>query len=130
MEFRPRAASFYARRLSISTNHVARNQKFGLLTFHTRGQISKAVAISNGFFFCAKQQTLKGSLDQTAMKTQSKVERSSVFLFHKKINHQHNFGCWGWRGCFGQGIKWDFCLGLNFGVDYLPPMISKCSCPT
>ena len=45
------------KRLSISTNHIARNQQFGSLTLHNGGQNPKAVALQNAhmaIFFLTK----------------------------------------------------------------------------
>jgi hypothetical protein len=38
------------KKLSISTNMIARNQEFDLSTLHTRGQSSKAAVLQNACF--------------------------------------------------------------------------------
>jgi hypothetical protein len=49
------------------------------------------------------------------METQIVVERLLVF-FPIKNQLLTRFWLLDWRGCFGQGIKWDAPLGLNFGL--------------
>ena len=52
------------------------------------------------------------------METQIMVERPSGF-FHEKnqpLTRSSFRRLLDWRGCFGQGIKWDAPLDLDFGL--------------
>jgi hypothetical protein len=75
-----RGVLHYGQRL-ISTNHIARNQEFGLSTLHTRGQSPKPFVIT----FWRRRRTLEGSLSRMGMETQTMVERPSVFFIQKSI---------------------------------------------
>jgi hypothetical protein len=50
------------------------------------------------------------------METQTMVERPSFFF----IKNHSLTKSWplNWRGCFGQGIKWDAPLGLDFELGF------------
>jgi hypothetical protein len=49
------------------------------------------------------------------METQTMVERPSKFFIKKNQSLARSWPL-DWRGCFGQGIKWDAPLGLDFGL--------------
>jgi hypothetical protein len=70
-------------RPSISTNQIARNHEFSLLTFHIG---AKAVALQNAYMATLLDQGVslsKESLGRTGMETETMVERPSI-SFHKK----------------------------------------------
>jgi hypothetical protein len=100
-------------RPSISTNHIARNQEFGLSTLHTMVKVQRPSQFQM-ITFWRRRRTLEGSLGRKGMETQSMVERPSVFSL--KIWSLTRSWPLDWRGYFEQGIKWDAPLGLDFGL--------------
>jgi len=67
---------------------MTRNQEFGLSTLHSRGQSPKVVVPHGNTFwlkFWPKQCTLKGSLGEGGLETQTMVERPSIFFIENKI---------------------------------------------
>jgi hypothetical protein len=71
-------------RSSISTNHIARNQEFGLSTLHTMAKVQRPLQFKM-ITFGRRRRTLKGSLGRTGMETQTMVKRPSVFFIKKSI---------------------------------------------
>ena len=67
--------------------------------------------------FWRRRHTLKGSLGQTGIETQTMVERLSSY-FQKKNQSLTRSWPLNWRGCFGQGVEWDAPLGLDFGLAF------------
>jgi hypothetical protein len=89
----------------IPTNHVARNQEFGLSTLHTKVKVQRPSHFKM-LTFWRRQRTLEGSLGWTGMETQTMVKRPPVFI---SLKNQSLTRSWplDWRGCFEQGIKWN-----------------------
>ena len=63
----------------VSTNHIARNQEFGLSTLHTRARVQKSSQFKM-ITFLYRQRTLEGSLGWTGMETQTMVKRPLDFF--------------------------------------------------
>jgi hypothetical protein len=100
-------------RPSIPTNHIARNQEFGLSTLHTMAKVQRPSQFKI-ITFWRRRWTLEGSLAWTWMETQTMVERLLIFFIKKSIINK--ILVLDWRGYFEQGIKWDAPLSLDFGL--------------
>ena len=74
----------------ISTNHIARDQEFGISTLHTKVKVQRLSQFKM-ITFLRRGWTLEGSLGWMGMETKTMVERSSIF-FHKIINRWQNLG--------------------------------------
>ena len=66
-----RGASHYGRRsrgCRFCTNHIARNQEFGLSTLHTKDKVQKGCRNLKCLLFDKRRWTLEGSLGRTGMR--------------------------------------------------------------
>ena len=93
---------------------MARNQEFGLSPLHTKAQSPKVVANCHVYFLKkAKDSRRRFGSDGNG---NPKHGREAVNVF--SIKNQSLTRSWplDWRGCFGQGMKWDAHLGLDFGL--------------
>jgi hypothetical protein len=123
-------------RPSISTNLVARNQEFSLSTLHTKGESPKpkAVTMFNAYMailFDKGNELSKEVWVEHEWKPKLWLRGHQFFFRRKKIKLTRSWPL-DWRGCFGQGMKWDapssfglWTLGLAFRSFKLWPSKSR-----
>jgi hypothetical protein len=101
-------------RPSISTNQIARHQEFGLSTLRTKVKVQKPSQFKMLTFWRRGDNLSKEVWVGREWKPKLWLRGHRSF----SLNNQSLTRSWplDWRGCFGQGIKWDAPLGVDFDL--------------
>jgi hypothetical protein len=89
-----------------------KSQEFNLSTLHTKAKVQRPLQFKM-ITFWRRRRTLKESLGRTGMETQTMVKSPLVFFIKKSKTLTISWPL-DWRGCFGQGVKWE--APLSFGL--------------